>query len=107
MDPGAGREQIQLQEVPGYSRHGPVEVQALRSSRRTKELDRGPLVVEGGGGGSWAKVDEPGRTGAAGLRKVPVRGPLPLSALLNQSCAGECHASREHENPIQASTLSQ
>jgi hypothetical protein len=69
MDPGAGREQIQLQGVPGYSRHGPVEVQALRSSRRTKELDRGPLVVEGGGGGSWAKVDEPGRTGAAGLRK--------------------------------------
>lgn len=40
-------EQIQLQEVPGYSRHEPVEVQAQKFP-----TSQGRPWVEGGGGGA-------------------------------------------------------
>lgn len=58
-------EQIQLQEVPGYSRHEPVEVQAQKFP-----TSQGRPWVEGGGGCGWGVAVEvfagQSRTGGPG-----------------------------------------
>jgi len=49
------REQIQLQEVPGYLRHGPVEVQAPQKFPTYQRASQGAFVVEGWWRRSWTE----------------------------------------------------